>query len=325
MKRSPIPYQTNEALNHQWLWKITIGSSILCLIGGLGVICPLIINCPELLGHSDLIGKLAVGAIGIAILGGTLGLLAGRKLVAEMSSRLQALSKYLQDAGHELATPVSILKARLQVIERKKLNDCNADSDLEVLVQSTRQLASLIEEMRSLDQAESPIITSHISIINLGEVVQSSVEQLKDAIDSRNLAVELQISQPNTLFGKQESIEQLVSNLLSNAIKHGRLNGRVTLRVSSTRDTVILQVEDDGPGIAPDLLPFLFERFFRGHSNVPDSAPGSGLGLSIVKAIVERHSGQVTAESSLGQFTRFTVKLPKTPIHPVLGLVSRKT
>ncbi len=322
MKRRLIPYQTDDSLNHQWLWTIAIACSLLCLFSALGVT---LVNCPEIFGNPGALGRFAGSAIGISILGGTFGLLAGKKLVCEMSSRLQALRKYLQDAGHELATPVSILKSRLQVIERKKLNDWCAESDLEVLIQSTRRLASLIEEMRSLGQAESPIIPSHISIINLGEVVHSALDQMKDAIDARHIAVDLQISQPNTLFGKQESIEQLVSNLLSNAIKHGRQNGQITLKVSSTKDTVTLQVEDDGPGIAPDLLPFLFERFFRGDRAVSDCAPGTGLGLSIVKAIAETHSGQVSAESSLGQFTRFTVKLPKAPIHPILGLIGGKT
>lgn len=209
-------------------------------------------------------------------------------------------------------------------MEREVIEDRAARENLEVLSESTRRLAVLVDDMRALARAEAPRNASDLSLINLGELIRSISLQMKDVCDSRRILITSEIQMPATIIGEQDGIERAVSNLLSNAVRYGRDGGRVSVTVRPSKNNIVLIVQDDGIGISTEDLPKIFDRFYRAEHLGENKTKGSGLGLAIVKAVVESHSGRVSVASEQGCFTRFTVEFPKSPVHPIMKMMSSK-
>ena len=134
---------------------------------------------------------------------------------------------------------------------------------------------------------------------------------LLPAVTDKGLELSLELPETSArAFIDADRMQQVLHNLLENAIRYTEPGGRIVLRLSSTRTEVKIEVSDTGIGISPANLPFVFERFFRGDRARRTYSGGSGLGLSIVKWIVEAHKGEVSAASKAGEGTTFTVMLP---------------
>jgi two-component system NtrC family sensor kinase len=115
--------------------------------------------------------------------------------------------------------------------------------------------------------------------------------------------------QVDKVFGDPTRLRQLVDNLIGNAIRYTPQGGQIKISLKSENNQVILQVQDNGPGIPPADQPYIFDQFYRA-SNINNDVPGSGLGLAIVKTVVENHQGRVWVDSTLGEGSTFTVVLP---------------
>lgn len=325
MKKNILPVISDEMCARIWHRQLVVASSVASVGGVLMMTLLILILSPGILGNVMLVCFLLIGAAAIALSTSLGGWYVATNVVEGMRSRLQSVRQFLQEAGHELATPVSILRSRIQVMERQSSERESENNDLEVLSDSTRRLSVLIDDMRTLARAEAPRSATNLSLINLGELVRSVAAQMKDACDLRAMEITLQIGTPATIIGEHEAIERMVSNLLSNAIRYGRNGGKVSVNIKPEKDRLFLTVEDDGVGISPEALPKVFDRFYRAAPDKEAQSTSSGLGLAIVKAIVEGHSGQIDVESNPGANTRFTVELPKTPVHPLVRMMNSKT
>ncbi|HEX7768321.1 MAG TPA: ATP-binding protein, partial [Nitrospira sp.] len=149
-----------------------------------------------------------------------------------------------------------------------------------------------------------------LTLLAIEPLVRELVKELTPLAEDRKIRLAVDAQPVPLVQGDAGRLTQLLINLLDNALAHTPPEGRVTIRLKTIPERVVLQVEDTGSGIAPEHLPRLFERFYRADPARARESGGTGLGLAIVKEIAEAHGGTVAVESGLGQGTRFTITLP---------------
>jgi two-component system sensor histidine kinase BaeS len=214
------------------------------------------------------------------------------------------------DIAHELRTPLAVQRAHLEAIQ-DGIYSLNLES-LEPVLQQNHTLARLVEDLRTLALADSGQLTLNRTPNDLAELVGHVVERFKPQASSRQVELHLdpvQASLPRVSFDPVR-IEQVITNLVSNALRYTPENGKIRLCLSSQPGQVHLQVHDDGPGISPQDLPHIFERFYRaGHSRSREEG-GTGIGLAIARQLAEAHGGTLTASNHPQGGAEFTLSLP---------------
>jgi two-component system OmpR family sensor kinase/two-component system sensor histidine kinase BaeS len=240
----------------------------------------------------------------------------------EMTSALEEGERLRQnlvaDVAHELRTPLSVLQGNLRAL----LDDVYLLEKAEIarLYDETRLLSRLVDDLRELAQAEAGQLSFNLRPTDVGEVLQATVANFEPAAEAKAIQLAAEVADRLPLVtADPDRLAQVLRNLLINALRHTPEGGQVTVSATTVGDAVEIVVADNGEGIAPEDLPHVFDRFYRGdrsRSRAEGGAglalrPGSGLGLAIVRAIVEAHGGQVRAASDgLGQGSTFRFTLP---------------
>lgn len=233
----------------------------------------------------------------------------------QMAARLETAEtlrqNLLADVAHELRHPVHVLKGNLQAI----LDDVYPLDKEEIarLVEQTHHLTTLINDLHELAQAEAQQLPLHKQPTDVAQLVKDVTAVFKPAAAARqiDLQVELLGAIP-TLDVDASRMRQVLHNLLDNALRHTPENGRVRVIVEQTAAGLQIQVADSGAGIKPDDLPHVFDRFYRADSARSREQGSAGLGLAIVRAIVEAHGGSVAVASpGLNRGSEFTLTFPK--------------
>jgi len=250
----------------------------------------------------------------------------------EMTAALEVGEKLRQnlmaDVAHELRTPLSVLQGNLRAI----LDDVYSLEKTEIarLYDETRLLSRLVDDLRELAQAEAGQLSFNFQMTDVADVLQATVTNFEPAAESKeiHLMVKMADDPPTALrrgsgralppvLADPDRLAQVLRNLLTNALRHTPHGGQVTLTAGQTEDGVRIAVTDDGEGIAPEDLSFVFDRFYRSDRSRSRAEGGAGLGLAIVRAIVEAHGGQVSAASDgPGQGSTFSFTLPTTQATP---------
>lgn len=222
---------------------------------------------------------------------------------------------FVNDAAHELKTAVTIIKSSLQLLDsrprgineyRMGLETCLADcARLEDLVQKMLMLARL--EQSSAGELKSSGQT------DLSECLREIATRMEPLAALRGLDLKLEIEEGVRALLPPEDCENLAFNLTLNAIQHTLSGGHVRLRAATARETVQMEIEDNGEGIAASDLPFVFNRFYRGDRSRTRTTGGTGLGLAVCKAIVDAYGGKIGIESEAGRGTLVHVVLPAAP------------
>jgi len=171
-------------------------------------------------------------------------------------------------------------------------------------------LTRMINDLLILASAEAGEIRWSEQNVDLSHLAVSLAEQLEPVAAAKNLRLETAAEPSVYARGDAAWLERVILNLLDNAIKFTPNGGRIRLSVAAENGCAKLQVTDEGIGIPAEALPHVFERFYRAEPSRSKRIPGAGLGLALVRWIVEKHHGRITAESAPGQGTRFTVWLP---------------
>ncbi len=227
----------------------------------------------------------------------------------ELAERLQQQEaqdrRRVADIAHELRTPLAILKGELEALADGML-EANPEQ-LERLVEEIDHLTMLVEDLRLLSLAESGGLQLQKEKVDLGELVRRTAETFAAAAESRGLDLALE-AEPVTMMVDRGRIRQVIVNLLDNAIRHA--SSLVEIDCRRQGDEVCLTVSDDGPGMAAEDLPHVFDRFYRADPARNRSSGGSGLGLAIVQAIVQAHGGRVTAGNNPQGGAVFSACLP---------------
>ncbi len=213
------------------------------------------------------------------------------------------------DIAHELRTPLSNIQGYLEAM-RDGLVQPSPEA-IDTIHAQALHLSRLVEDLRLLAQVESGDLQLQLTPVRLEELLQSSVEAVRPRAEAKGVLLTLDNHQflPDVQMDATR-ISQVVGNLLENAITHTLEGGTVDVSARSMTGGVEVAVTDTGPGIAPDDLPRVFDRFYRADPSRSRSTGGSGLGLTIARRLVEAHDGDIAAESVLGKGSRFTIRLP---------------
>ncbi|MDR7555421.1 MAG: ATP-binding protein [Armatimonadota bacterium] len=230
-----------------------------------------------------------------------------------MAANLQRLEESRRQLGadiaHELRTPLSVLQANLEGM----LDGVVAPSPerLAALHGQVRLLSRLVDDLRDLSLAQAGQLPLHRRPTDLAALAAEAVAAVAAAAEEKQIHVDSRVAGPvSPVSVDRERVLQMLHNLLHNALRHTPRGGRVTVGVDAGPGRVQLWVQDTGPGIPPEDLERIFERFVRLDASRTRATGGSGLGLAIVRALAEAHGGTVTATSAPGQGSRFTITLP---------------
>jgi PAS domain S-box-containing protein len=231
---------------------------------------------------------------------------------AEAASR--AKDEFLTTISHELRTPLTPVIGWIHMIRNGILPDNEAEHGMAVIEKNSHALKRLINDLLDM----SAILTGKMRMeqlpVSLGEVVSEAVETVRPLAAARDIQLDVMFHdwQNEIVSGDRARLVQVFWNLLTNALKFSTPGGRVKVDCQANGREAVVSVEDSGQGIAPDFLPFVFDRFRQADGSKTRAHGGLGLGLALVRSFVEAHKGQVEAESEgLGQGSRFKVRLPR--------------
>ena len=230
--------------------------------------------------------------------------------VTEERRLSQVKSDFVSNASHELRTPLTNIRGYLEAIQDAVREGATPDASfVDVALGNALRMERLIDDLLELSRAESgaaPLEEEETSLSAfLSRVANQHGISAKQA--GKTMVVE---AGGGALRADLRNLALALSNLVDNALKYGKEGGRVTLSGRFEQDACLLEVADDGPGISPEHLPRIFERFFRVDRGRSRELGGTGLGLSIAKHIVESQGGTIRVESRLGVGTRFTIRIP---------------
>jgi signal transduction histidine kinase len=217
------------------------------------------------------------------------------------------------DIAHELRTPLSNVQGYLEAIIDGVVAPDRAT--VATLHEQTAHLSRLVEDLRLAATAEAGALRLERSAVRLGEIAEDAVDAFRTRAASRGVRMDLNVEQGlPEVMADPTRVHQVVANLLENALRHTPEGGSVAVAVGcSAPDRLRLEVADTGPGIPPDRLPHIFDQFYRVDPSRSRETGGAGLGLTIVKRLVEAHGGRVWAESEVGRGSRISIELPVSP------------
>lgn len=241
-----------------------------------------------------------------------------RALAERLNARLDALAaaekeqqQFIADVSHELRTPLTVLRGSLEVaLEEERSADEYREAIGNALLE-TRHLSRISQNLLFLARGQSGRVTLSFANIDLGKFLSDVTRELIPAMADGGLKLSVDLPErPVLAFADADRLQQVLYNLLENAMRYTEPGGEIRVRLTSAPAEAMIAVSDTGVGIPEADLPFVFERFFRSDRARRAYSGGSGLGLSIVRWIVEAHKGTVEVESPPGRGTTFAVRLP---------------
>ncbi len=228
----------------------------------------------------------------------------------EAAARLK--DEFVMTVSHELRTPLTSITGWVQLLEMGRLSDEQARSAIETISRSARVQARLVDDLLDVSRIISGKLRLEVRDVVAADVIHEAVAIVQPAADAKAIRLDVVID-PDTgrVTADPDRLQQIVWNLLSNAIKFTPSGGRVVISLQRSNDRIEIVVRDNGPGIAPEFLPHVFERFWQSDSGSQRRHGGLGLGLAIVRHLVEMHGGTVTADSAgEGRGATLRVNLP---------------
>ncbi len=232
-----------------------------------------------------------------------------RQAVEQLERLNRAKSEFVSIVSHEFRTPLTGIQGFSEMMRDEALTLDEMREYAGDINKDAQRLNRMIDEMLDLDRMESGRMTIHRERMDLNSVVQEAVDRVRPNAPNHTLTLDLQSDLPQ-IQADPDRITQVASNLLNNAVKYSPTGGRITVTTHAEGDGLRLDVRDEGLGIPSEALETIFERFSRVDSQATKDIPGTGLGLPIVRQIVDLHGGKVWAESELGRGSVFHVVLP---------------
>lgn len=229
--------------------------------------------------------------------------------LADSLETLEKLRKQLsEDVAHELRTPITILQSYLEAMTDgiweatpDRLNSC---------YEEVARIGKLVGDLENLAKLEGENLKLDKQRMDLYTMVEKTVQNFKTETDHKKLEISIR-GQHTELLADHDRMKQVIVNLMTNAIKYSKEGSKISFELFETKDTAGFSIRDTGIGIPKDELPYIFERFYRADKSRNRTTGGTGIGLTIVKSIVEAHGGRVSVDSVLNEGSCFTVVLPK--------------
>jgi PAS domain S-box-containing protein len=240
-------------------------------------------------------------------------------LLREQASRAEAEAanrmkdEFLATLSHELRTPLNAMVGWTQLLRSRKFDEATTAKGLETIDRNVKSLAALIEDVLDVSRIIRGKLRLNMHPVELLPVVQAAIDTVRSASQAKEISIEYFFdSKIGVILGDANRLQQVVWNLLSNAVKFTPPKGKVEVQLQRIDGSLVqIRVSDTGEGISPEFLPYVFERFRQADSSSTRSYGGLGLGLAIVRHLVELHGGTVHAESpGIGLGATFIVSLP---------------
>ena len=232
-------------------------------------------------------------------------------MIERLDAAFQHSRRFVADASHELRTPLTVVRGELESVVAKGQLNAEWRERLGSALEEVDRLARIVEGLFAISRLDAGEAAAEWVKFDLGQLAASTADQM--GLLAEDKKIQLTCAGPTGVWveGDRARLKQVVVNLLDNAIKYTPEGGAVSLEVRADNGKAILEVADNGIGIAPELLPRVFERFFRVDKARSREQGGAGLGLSIVKSICAAHYGRVEVSSEPGSGSRFRVELPR--------------
>ena len=239
-----------------------------------------------------------------------------RRQVQELKETDQLRRELVANVSHDLRTPVTSLQGYLETLLLKErcLSPPDRQRYLHIAVAQSKRLGELIAELFELTKLNSKEMKPHLQSFSLGELVQDVAQKLQGVVETKQVTLQAALGEDLPFVSADIGlIERVLENLIENALRHTPPGGRVTVTLSLDDQRIMTHVADTGCGIAPEDLPHIFDRYYRGGRNEPAGVPGAGLGLAIAKRILELHGGSITVQSEMRRGTTFSFSLSPVP------------
>lgn len=238
---------------------------------------------------------------------------AAAKLKVEETEK-ERRSQFLAMLGHELRNPLSPISSAAAVLKQTKRDDPVVDKITNIIARQVSHMASLVDDLLDVSRVTRGMIEVKLEVIDLRQVIEHAVEQVSPQISARHQKlVVLTPPEPAVVQADKKRAVQIITNLLGNAAKYTPEGGRLQLNMTLHDEEVVISIKDNGVGMAPEFIPQAFDLFAQAARTPDRSQGGLGLGLALVKNLVELHGGQVACSSEgVGKGSQFTVRLPRS-------------
>jgi signal transduction histidine kinase len=237
--------------------------------------------------------------------------------VSDQRHQEEFYRNFIQNISHELLTPLAAIAGHVANIKECSIEEVESwRHSQDIIEREVRRLTGLTSNLLLLSRLESGV-PLRLEPTNIGVVIEEAVAGLLRVAQAKG--IELSIQSPPRLPripADRDRLKQVFINLLDNAVKYCPEGSKVQVRLQTDGESMVVEVADDGPGIPEEDLPHIFEKMYRVEKERTRAVEGSGLGLSIVKRIVELHGGQIAVESTVGKGTAFRVRLPLAEASP---------
>jgi len=224
--------------------------------------------------------------------------------------------EFLAMLAHELRNPLAPIRNAVQLLKIQEVTEPKLAWSCDVIDRQVTHMARLLDDLLDMARIMQGKIRLKFERLELSDIVNNAVEASRPLIESRDQElIILQTTPPQWINGDRIRLAQVLSNLLNNAAKYTAEGGKIMLSVNRDQNDVVIEIKDTGIGIAPDILPQIFDLFTQADHTLAHSQGGLGIGLTLVRRLVENHGGTVTAASpGVGEGSTFTVRLPALPM-----------
>ncbi|HJQ36713.1 MAG TPA: CHASE domain-containing protein [Thermoanaerobaculia bacterium] len=236
-----------------------------------------------------------------------------RESEAELQRANRAKDEFLATLSHELRTPMTSIMGWAQMLRDTDIEPETTRSGIEAIGKSAKVQAQLIDDLLDVSRITAGKMNIERKAVELKPVIEAAMETVRGAADAKGVALHTELADEIRVHGDPHRLQQVVWNLISNGVKFTPPGGKVYVVLREEGRDAVIEVRDTGQGIAPAFMPHLFERFRQADSSATRAYTGLGLGLAIVRHLVELHGGTVSAESSgIGRGATFRVRLPRS-------------
>ncbi|WP_395145556.1 sensor histidine kinase [Armatimonas sp.] len=229
-------------------------------------------------------------------------------MLARLESLFEGQAQFIADAAHELRSPLANLRTTAEVALRRQ-DPKTHQRALQITITEVERLTRLTESLLTLSLADAGALVQERVLVDIAQIITESAEAIRARAEEAGVKIELQ-TEPFSIRGDCLRLQQVFANLLDNAVRYSLPGGSVRIRIERKGDRADIYIEDEGPGISEANLPHVFERLWRADTARARVTGGFGLGLPIVKAIVEAHGGSVSVRSTVGKGTAVQIRFP---------------
>jgi signal transduction histidine kinase len=239
----------------------------------------------------------------------------------------RAKDDFIATVSHELRTPLNVIFGWVAILRSGSLDAAQRAQALEIIDRNMRLQVRLIEDLLDMSRAIRGSVTLNLQPLDVAGVLESAIESLRPTADARRVTLHARTPRDLALAsGDPVRLQQVFWNVLSNALKFTPAGGRVDADVSVADTDAVVRISDSGEGIAPEFLPYVFDRFRQEDADVTRTHPGLGLGLSLVRHITELHGGTITAHSDgKGRGSTFFIRLPLRAVPETIEATRART